>query len=248
MHSCACAALGTRTSRAAYDGGVVQRATEVTGAPDGPLTRAERKERTRQALLDAALELSAEHTLAAVSLRHITREVGIVPTAFYRHFDSVEQLGLELVDASFASLRAMIRAVRDGEPEIEAIVRNSVEVLTEHVRAQRAHFHFIARERFGGVPAVREAIGHQLQLFERELATDLARLPTMDTWSAEDLRVLANLIVHAMVATVEQLLATPDGRREAEQEIMRAARRQLQMIVVGAANWGGRRAPREVPE
>ncbi|MDP9821415.1 AcrR family transcriptional regulator [Nocardioides massiliensis] len=207
---------------------------------EGPLTRAERKERTRQALLDAALRLSAEHTLAAVSLRHITREVGIVPTAFYRHFESVEQLGLELVDASFASLRAMIRAVRAGDPAIDAIVRNSVEVLVEHVHAQRPHFQFIARERFGGLTPVREAIGHQLQLFERELATDLARLPTMDTWSSDDLHVLANLIVHAMVATVEQLLATPDNRRDLEQEIMRTARRQLQMIIVGAANWGAR--------
>jgi AcrR family transcriptional regulator len=222
-------------------GAVSEMAAGAETEAEGPLTRAERKERTRQALLDAALRLSAEHTLAAVSLRHITREVGIVPTAFYRHFDSVEELGLELVDASFASLRAMIRAVRAGDPAIDAIVRSSVEVLVEHVHAQRPHFQFIARERFGGLTPVREAIGHQLQLFERELATDLARLPTMDTWSSDDLHVLANLIVHAMVATVEQLLATPDNRRDLEQEIMRTARRQLQMIIVGAANWGGRR-------
>lgn len=228
-------------TRGAYDGDVSEQATGVTAVVEPPLSRAARKERTRQALLDAGLRLAADHTLAAVSLRHIAREVGIVPTAFYRHFDSVEQLGLELVDASFASLRAMIREVRAGEPEVNTIVRNSVEVLVEHVHAQRAHFHFIARERFGGVPAVREAIGHQLQLFERELATDLARLPTMDTWSSEDLRVLANLIVHAMVATVEQLLAAPANRPDLEQEIMRTARRQLQMIIVGAASWGNPR-------
>lgn len=218
----------------------------MTSAPpfaspdDAGLSRAERKERTRQSILDAALRLATEETLAAVSLRQVTREVGIVPTAFYRHFASLEELGLALVDESFASLRAMIRAAREGDPAIEDIVRNSVEVLVEHVHAHRTHFHFIARERFGGVAAVREAIGHELQLFERELAADVARLPTMDTWSNEDLRILANLIVNAMVATAEQLLDAPPGRREIEAQIVRTARRQLLMIIIGAAHWSQR--------
>jgi AcrR family transcriptional regulator len=47
----------------------------------------------------------------------VAKEVGIVPTAFYRHFESVEQLGLVLVDESFVSLRAMLRDVR-REPEL----------------------------------------------------------------------------------------------------------------------------------
>ena len=56
-------------------------------------TRGERKERTRRAILDAALRLSGEQTLAALSLRQVAKEVGIVPTAFYRHFDSLDDLG-----------------------------------------------------------------------------------------------------------------------------------------------------------
>src|SRR5690606_22108465 len=74
-------------TRGAYDGDVSEQATGVTAVVEPPLSRAARKERTRQALLDAGLRLAADHTLAAVSLRHIAREVGIVPTAFYRHFD-----------------------------------------------------------------------------------------------------------------------------------------------------------------
>ena len=56
-------------------------------------------------------------------------------------------------------------------------------MLVEHVHAQRAHFAFIARERAAGPPVVREAIRHQIELFERELATDLARLPGTERWS-----------------------------------------------------------------
>ena len=64
-------------------------------------SRQERKQRTRQAILDAALEIADEESLATVSLRQVTKQVGIVPTAFYRHFDSIEALGLALVDEAF---------------------------------------------------------------------------------------------------------------------------------------------------
>jgi AcrR family transcriptional regulator len=200
-------------------------------------TRQERKERTRQAILDAALDLVAEEGLAALSLRQLTRAVGIVPTAFYRHFASIDELGLALVDRSFASLRLMIREARQGNPQLSGVIRSSVAILVQHVHSDRTYFRFIARERFGGVPVVRRAIRHELELFERELATDLARLPGLDTWSAEDLRVMANLIVNALVATAEDILDAPPERPEVEREIVRTAEKQLRMIVVGAANW-----------
>ncbi len=203
-------------------------------------TRQERKERTREAILDAALELVAEEGLAALSLRQLTKAVGIVPTAFYRHFASVDQLGLALVDRSFVSLRQMIREARRGNPALSGVIRSSVAILVEHVHSDRTYFRFIARERFGGVPVVRQAIRHELELFERELATDLARLPNLDTWTAEDLRVMANLIVNAMVSTAEDILDAPPERPEVEREIVRTAEKQLRLIVVGAANWRSR--------
>lgn len=202
-------------------------------------SRAEKKERTRRAILEAALRLTEDTGLAALSLRHVAREVGIVPTAFYRHFESIDALGLALVEESFASLRAMIREVRRGDPSVGEIVDRSVAVLVEHVRGQRAHFGFIARERSGGSAPVREAIRFEFQLFERELAADLARLP-MEHWSAEDLRALSNLIVGAMIITAEDIL-----RAELRElpEIRRRARAQLLMMVVGALNWRSKSAP-----
>ena len=197
-------------------------------------TRGERKERTRRAILDAALELCEDSSLVALSLRQVAKQVGIVPTAFYRHFDSIESLGLALVDESLGSLRAMLRDVRRGDPGFEDVVDRSVEVLVEHVHAQRQHFAFIARERAAGPPGVRIEIRRQIELFERELATDLDRLPGTDPWSADDLRILSNLIVTAMVATAETLLSAGDA---AEEQIVHPARTQLRMVLVGALNW-----------
>jgi AcrR family transcriptional regulator len=200
-------------------------------------TRGERKERTRRAILDAALELSDEQTMAALSLRQVARQVGIVPTAFYRHFTSLDDLGLALVEESFVSLRSMMREVRRGDPAFDKVIDRSLDVLVEHVHAQRAHFGFIARERAAGPPVVREEIRHQIELFERELATDLARLPGTDAWSSEDLHVLANLIVTSVVSTAEQIIS---ARPDAEARIVSRARTQLRMVLIGALNWQSR--------
>jgi AcrR family transcriptional regulator len=207
------------------------------GSSAGSKTRSERKERTRRAILDAALSLSEETGLGGLSLRQVAKEVGVVPTAFYRHFASIDELGLALVEESFVSLRAMIRDVRRGNPPLEEIVDRSVEVLDDHVRAQRAHFAFIARERSGGSAVVRAAVRQEFALFERELATDLARLP-MDHWSSEDLQVLSRLIVVAMIAVAEEILESPERERDA---IKRRARTQLLVVIVGAVNWRSER-------
>lgn len=202
-------------------------------------SRIERKERTRRALLEAALRLADESTLAGVSLRQMAKEVGIVPTAFYRHFASLDDVGLTLVDESFVSLRSMLREVRRSETATSSgeIVDHSLRILVEHVRRHREHFAFIARERVAGPPAVREAIRHEIELCERELATDLARLPVTQSWSADDLHVLAGLIVSAMVATAEELVA---GRPDQETRTLGVARRRLLMILVGAVHWRSR--------
>jgi AcrR family transcriptional regulator len=199
-------------------------------------TRSERKEATRQAILDAALLLSADTGLAGLSLRSVAKAVGIVPTAFYRHFSSIEELGIALVDEAFASLRQVLRDLR-REMDVQRVIADSVTILVRNVRERRGHFMFIARERVGGLPAVREAIRHELGLFERELATDVARLPGVEQWTAEDLRVLANLIVGSMVETAEAIITAPANRPDLEREIQRTAETQLRMVVIGAANW-----------
>ncbi len=214
----------------------------ASGAPDADPgrpaeTRTERKERTRRAILDATLHLCHDSSLVALSLRQVAREVGIVPTAFYRHFDSIEELGLALVEESFASLREMLRDVRRSDPTYRNIIDSSVHLLGEHVQSRREHFAFIFRERVAGPPAVRSAIRHQIELVERELAADLARLTDPASWSTEDLRVLSNLIVTAMVGTAEAMLTARPG---ADRVIADQARAQLRMLLVGALNWRSR--------
>jgi AcrR family transcriptional regulator len=205
--------------------------------PEELLTRRARKLRTRQALLDAALELLEEQSFSSLSLRQVTRAAGVVPTAFYRHFDDLEQLGIALIDESFRTLRAMIRAARTDPRTYEHAIRNSVEILVGYVHDHDTHFRFIARERFGGVAVLRRAIGTEIRLFASDLATDLARFPYLDRWATEDLRLLAGLMVNAMVSTAEAILDAEPADPTAEAEIIATAERQLRMIVLGVPHW-----------
>ena len=207
-----------------------------------PLTRPEQKARTRQALLDAALELMADRGLSSIGLREITRAAGITPTAFYRHFPDVDSLGVALVEQCLGSLRGTVRTVRDGLSSSDEVINRSIDILARQVHADREHFRFIARERHGGVSAVRAAIAEQLDLFAAELATDLAanRMvggPRFDRWIVADLRMVSTLIVNHMVWTAAALLDAPPDNPDAAERVIDAAGRQLQLIMLGARQW-----------
>jgi AcrR family transcriptional regulator len=202
-------------------------------------TREQRKQQTREELLASALALLESKSFGALSLREVARGAGVVPTAFYRHFESMDELGLALVDESFRSLREMLREARSGPLEPQHVIRSSVKILVEHVRGNQRHFRFIARERYSGDPALRQAIRAEIRLISTELAADLRRFPYLGEWEMDDLLALAGLIVNAMVLTVEEILeSVPRGTR-AEAEVIATAERQLAMIVVGVPLWRG---------
>ncbi|WP_305091957.1 TetR family transcriptional regulator [Prescottella sp. R16] len=198
-------------------------------------TRAQRKERTRQALLEHALELHADRSFASVSLREVARAAGLVPTAFYRHFASMEELGVVLAEDSMRVLRRMLRDARRSPGPTTA--RTSLDVLARQVRAHEAEFRFVARERYGGVPEVRRAIATELRLFVSELTVDLGRTPALADWDVEDLEMAADLIVQAMLAAVVDLLEVDRPGSSGERAVLDRAGKQLRLIGLGIGAW-----------
>jgi AcrR family transcriptional regulator len=179
-----------------------------------------------------------------LSLRRVTHAAGVVPTAFYRHFDSMDALGLALVDESVRTLRAMLREAReDGQPP-EHVIANSVRILVEHVRAHRRHFAFLADARSSGNAVLRHTIRTEIKLFAYELATDLARFPVLHDWSTEDLQLLAGLFVDVMIAALESMLEVgastlePDAPGpDAEAEIAALTAKRLRLIALAIPHW-----------
>jgi AcrR family transcriptional regulator len=199
------------------------------------LSREERKEATRRAIVAAALRLLEDRSFSALSLREVTREAGIVPGAFYRHFESMEALGLVLIDESFRALRDMLRGARASRLDPNRVIESSVDILIDGVNERREHWRFIGRERSSGVTVLRYAIRTEIRLITSELAIDLARFPGLNTWSSEDLNILASLFVNAMIVIAEAI--EDAGDPASLEEIKRTAVKQLRMIAVGVAGW-----------
>ncbi|MDQ1179596.1 TetR family transcriptional regulator [Rhodococcus sp. SORGH_AS_0301] len=197
-------------------------------------SRAERKERTRRALVDGTLDAIADRSFSSVSLREVTRAAGIVPTAFYRHFASMEDLGVAVVEDSMRVLRKILRDVRRHPSADNA--RESLELLVGEIREHDVQFRFLIRERSGGVVKVRRAIETELRMIVHELTQDLSRIPALSSWPGDDLEMVADLIVNTMLATVVDLVeVTPAGA--AERDIVERALSQLRVIMLGMGQW-----------
>ena len=208
-------------------------------------TQEERRRATRQALLEAALlRMEAGDSFDSLSLRSLARAAGVVPTAFYRHFASMDELGHALVDESFRTLRGMLRQAREGGAPPEQVIKASVHTLTGYVREHRQHFAFIARARSTGNSPLRHAIRAEIRLLTSELATDLTRFPVLRDWSTEDLQMVAGLLVNSMISTVEAILDAPARDLGAQNEISEVAEKQLRLIVLGIPAWRSRRKSR----
>ncbi|WP_037605965.1 TetR family transcriptional regulator [Streptacidiphilus rugosus] len=196
--------------------------------------RQAQKQQSRRALMDAALELLEHQSFSSLGMREVTREAGMSPAGFYRHFRDLADLGVALVEEALASLHLMIRAAFAEQGEAEELIDHAVAVIADHVRAHPAHIRFIARERFGGVRQVREAIAAELERFTDEVARALAAQPVSAHWSEADVRMVAELYVDHMVLTAAALL---EADADSGQRIAATARRQLRLISVGRRHW-----------
>ncbi|MBT2674349.1 TetR family transcriptional regulator [Streptomyces sp. SD31] len=199
--------------------------------------RQAQKQKTRQALLDAALGLLEEQSLSSLGLREVTRAVGVAPTAFYRHFRSTADLGVALVEEALGSLHPMIRTIVSSSGDSDQRIERAVGLIAQHVATHPAHVRFIARERHGGVQSVREAIQDQLARFAEEVKAALTKDPLSAGWNDDDLLMLADLYVDQMLMTASLFLDALEAPEEERRRVAQVATRQMRLISIGREHW-----------
>ena len=202
------------------------------------LTRTERKDITRNSLLQAALALMGEgRSFTSLGIREIAREAGMVPNAFYRHFRTTDELGLELVEEVGVTLRRLLREARQsGVTEVD-IVRRSVKVYHQYVVENRLLFLFVSSERSGGSRILRLAIRNEVSHFTNEMAQDFRRLGVYKELATANLQMVCSLIVTTMLAAAPEILDLPPDQPMLEDEMMENFVKQLQLVLLGASYW-----------
>ena len=191
--------------------------------------RAEQKEKTRRALIDAAFsQLSGEKSFSSLSLREVSREAGIAPTSFYRHFSDMNELGLTLVDEAGLTLRQLMRQARERIASGGSVIHTSVDTFMEFIDNNSDIFRLLLRERSGTSAAFRSAVQREIQHFIAELTDYLVRANKTSIESA-------NLEADALVTVVFNAGAEAlDMDKENRKVLAERTKKQLRLIAKGA--------------
>jgi AcrR family transcriptional regulator len=201
------------------------------------MTREEKKLQTRKALMDSALYLVGEgENFSTISLREVAKNAGVVPTAFYRHFRDMEELGLNLVDELGMMLRKLMRSARQSQLPVVELIRSSVEMYVRYVADHHTLFLFMAQCRSGGTAALRSAIRNELGFFASELATDIRQASSLPRIDSQDLEIISQLVITAVANTTVDILDLPEKSLQL-QELIETTIKQLRVIFLGARLW-----------
>ena len=213
-------------------------------------SREQKKLQTRHAFFNAVLDLCMTgQSFSSISLRQVTREVGVVPTAFYRHFDDMESLGRALVIEELGgTLATLSDSLQIGKRSFDRQIAKSIQLFLYMVSDQPYYWQFLVSERYGGSESVRKAINELVKKHAQSLADDLALQPAFTHINDYDRRLLAEAGVNMFFSWIIdwlELTYTEDHDDEIDlnvieenkQLMLHNCTRQAQMLFYGAYNW-----------
>ena len=193
--------------------------------------REAQKQKTRRKLVGAALELSATKGLGALSLREVTKKAGITPSAFYRHFHDVEELGLALIDEVGLSLRQLLREGRRRVEPKGDVVRATIEVFVRYVVENANLFRIVQGERQGASSAYRKALYAEIGRFVEEVADYVEQLQGAAGRPVGDAALAAEAIVAVVFTVGGEAMDVPRHHRPA---LVDRVVKEVKMILRGA--------------
>ena len=182
--------------------------------------RTRRKSQTREALIQAVLEQGSRgDSFSSMSLRAITKEAGVVPAAFYRHFKDMEDLGKTLVDDYLTlALSELLKSIFDKHPQPTGQISARVNRFLAMISERPDYWQFLVTERWGGSPAVRKAIKHQVVKFESKLAKELSELGAFGSTPKDELKLLAHMVTNLFFSWIpdwiELQTSDPDAKSD----------------------------------
>lgn len=195
-------------------------------------TRAEQKQKTRRSILDSAISLLNEgRSLDSIGLREVTRTAGLSAPSFYRHFETMEDLGLALVEEAGLFLRQMLRKARQRVGSGDSAIETSTDTFIEFLEHYPFHFRILLQEQVGYSTEFRKAVRSEVNNFAQELANYLdLRSKELNREPLDSLNI-AEAMVAVVIAMGTKL--TSNDRSE-KMKIRNNTVKQLNIIMRGA--------------
>jgi AcrR family transcriptional regulator len=140
----------------------------------GPLSRQESQALTRQRLLDSAAALFARQGIAPTTIKEIAIGAGHTRGAFYAHFDSKDELCLEMLEQRFGDYLERFSATLAGDAEPAERARRAGDQITSMLRSD-PEWHRLSFE-FAGYAAHDEQFRRELVKRYRSLRAGVAEV------------------------------------------------------------------------
>lgn len=185
----------------------------------------------KQQLIDAALKLAAEkRSFRSVGLRELAREADLNPNTFYRHFASMDDLGVCLVNEIGMQLKAALEQAMAQQFEPRDLIDQGLDQLFAFALAHPAAILVAACERYSASLPLREALEEMLITFRQDVSAMAQQLGALQILPASRVDEITDHIIHYCFRTIVDYLEKPEQR----EQIKRAARRYVVMLFSGA--------------
>jgi len=194
-------------------------------------TRAQQKLKTRQAIIDAALDLSKDKGFPALSLREVTRQAGIAPATFYRHFVDMEDLGLALVDQVSLILRQLMRQARHRVKVKGSVISTSVDTFMEFVESYPNLIRLLNTDIASGPKQFRESIARETRRFAEELVDDLS---TPEQAERQPLAYIPEVAEMMVLLVFNQGVAALEMDEQERSALVKKLNIELRMVLAGS--------------
>ncbi len=197
----------------------------------------------KRLLMDAALRLAAiSRSLSGLGLRELAREAGLNPNTFYRHFKTVDDLGLAMIADMATRIRQPLRNLRieaaqraeQGAPAAlifgidlargQRVCRETVELFFDYAAQNPQAFIVGVRELHGSSKVLREALEQMMEDFANDMAEDLGKLQLLPNLEPAAIRQVSSMISRQLFQQsldyIEQVDRRPAICAQAQQQIL----------------------------
>ncbi len=153
-----------------------------------------RVRRTRRLLREAMVSLIMEKDYGSITIREITDHAEVAYITFFRHFESLDELLMEVLDEGLAELRGHIETLAK-QSEASALETEG-RLIFEYVKQQADFFRILLKSQ--SVARIRKKIVQTIAVIFQQSCAPLARSNSQVT-----INILSNHIATSLLSLIE---------------------------------------------
>jgi AcrR family transcriptional regulator len=185
----------------------------------------------RQRLIEAAIRLANQNGgINAVGMRELAREAGLNPNTFYRHFESIDDLGVAVLETVLPSLSEGLRVRRSQITSFGESSRETIAYFFEFVDAHPKSITFATRELNGPSTRLRETLAAAIAGITEDLVSAILR----NRWAPFASEAVIRDISDTVIKQLFSLALDYESQQQDRAEVIVRAERFVLMMFAGA--------------